>query len=329
MKRRTFTLAAAGAVGWFSTPWLPVGSPPSFGSIEHVFLSMPLVAAPLALLLLRELVEPPERPVRLYRAAMRIQPVAALMVLASFLIAKGHLAGVLILGWLVMSLLIAMGGARLARRSKRPRRANPTLIAAHVFLPVGAVWLLFSRLGVRPLHYSALTVLLAALHFHFSGFTLQVLVAATGRALRDSASRLRTAHRWIAIGTIAGIPLIAAGNALSSPGVKVVGVAPMVLAVSGIAATTAIVALRSSSPIVRGLLLVSACSIATGMAVAGVYGAGEFAGQAWIGIPTMVKIHGFLDALGFTVCGLAAHLQTRPSLRVAVTPASLLASRAE
>ena len=42
------TSGGLGAVVWLAAPWLPVGSPPSFGSIEHVFVFLPLVAAPLA-----------------------------------------------------------------------------------------------------------------------------------------------------------------------------------------------------------------------------------------------------------------------------------------
>ena len=45
------------------------------------------------------------------------------------------------------------------------------------------------------------------------------------------------------------------------------------------------------------------------MVIAGIYGVGELMGSGWIGIPRMVKIHGLFNALGFTLCGLIAHLQ--------------------
>jgi hypothetical protein len=44
------------------------------------------------------------------------------------------------------------------------------------------------------------------------------------------------------------------------------------------------------------------------MGLAGVYGIGELTGADWIGIPRMVAIHGLLNALGFTWCGLLGHL---------------------
>lgn len=295
--------ASVGGGAWLAAPWLPVGSPPSFGSIEHVFVFLPLVAMPLALLLLSTLLQPGR-----YGVAQWMQPAAALMVLASFFVPKGALAAGLTVGWSILAVTVGISGVRSVRRGAS---ASASLVAAHLFLPVGAVWLLLSRLGVGPRSFSALTVFLAAVHFHFSGFTLQILIAATGRQLRDTASRLRVAYRCMAIGAIAGIPLIAAGNALPSLALKLVGVASMVLSVVGLAATSAVVAFASPSRVAKGLLLVSALSVAVAMVVAGIYGAGELAGRGWIGIPRMVKVHGLLNALGFTFCGLGAHLQAR------------------
>ena len=50
--------ASVGAFAWLVAPYVPVGAPPTFGSIEHVFTFLPLVAAPLALILLSTMVEP-------------------------------------------------------------------------------------------------------------------------------------------------------------------------------------------------------------------------------------------------------------------------------
>src|SRR5688500_11291665 len=83
--REGVTCAVMGAVLWLVGPFVPVGSPPSLGSLEHVFLFMPLVAAPLALLLLSVLLESgADSGAGSHRSARRAQPVAAAMVLASF-----------------------------------------------------------------------------------------------------------------------------------------------------------------------------------------------------------------------------------------------------
>jgi hypothetical protein len=320
-RRWSFTSSGLGTVGWLAAPWLPVGSPPSFGSIEHVFAFLPLVAVPLALVLLSTLLQPEGSSMPLsHRVAQRTQPAAALMVLASFFVAKGALAGGLTAVWLIMTVMVAVAGIRRVKSATSANLSNVSLLACYLFLPVGAAWLLLSRLGVGPQNFSALTVFLAALHFHFSGFTLQILIAATGRQLQRSASRLGGVHRCVAIGAIAGIPLIAAGNAFGSPLVKFVGVASMVLSTIALAGTSTAVAFESRSRSARRLLLVSAASIATAMAVAGVYGVGELTGSGWIGIPRMVQIHGLVNALGFTLCGLIAHLQLalpRPSAMMA------------
>jgi hypothetical protein len=307
-QRWGFMSAGIGAVVWTAAPWLPLGTPPSFASLEHLFLFFPLFAAPLAIVLLSTM----ERStLPLYRVALRIQPAAALTLLVSFFIAKGALAGVLTAGWLVVALAIGVAGSGLVKRRSAAARSDVSLLAAHFFLPVGAVWLLLSRLGVEPLHFSPRTVLLAALHFHFSGFTLQILIAATGRQLQAAAWRLRAMHRCAAIGAIAGIPLIAAGNALSLPALKMAGVAAMVFSSFALAIASTAVAREARSPMVTGLLCISAGSITGGMVIAGIYGVGELLGAGWIGIPRMVQVHGLLNALGFTLCGLGAHLHMR------------------
>jgi len=302
--------SALGAVAWLAVPWAPVGSPPPFGSIEHVFLFLPLVAAPLALLLVTLLLAEAGASSILHAASRLAQPVAAAMVLAAFLVAKGAGGGALTAGWLLMAGLVAAGGIRAVKLGNGANLSTVSLLAAHLFLPLGAVWLLLSRHGVRPRGFSDLTVFLAALHFHFSGFTLQILIAATGRLVRSERSRLGALHRVLALGAIAGIPLIAAGSALPSPVLKLVGVAFMVLSAIALAATSTSVALELRSRAARRLLLVASTSLAAGMVVAGVYGVGEVTGGG-IGIPRMVQIHGLLNALGFTLCGLSAHLHLR------------------
>ena len=305
--------AALGAVLWLAAPFVPVGSPPAFASLEHVFAFMPLVAAPLALLLLSALLEPAgSSGLPCHRAAQRAQPAAAAMAVASFFVEKGPLAGGLTAAWLAVALLVAVGGAPRARPRAGAHLSGVSLLAAHLFFPVGAAWLLLSRLGVGPRNLAPLTVFLAALHFHFSGFTLQVLIAATGRRLSGRRPWLAALHRCLAAGAIAGILLIAAGNILPSPHLKLLGVAGMVLSTIALAVTSAAVALAGRQRAARGLLLVSAASLFGGMALAAVYGAGELTGIPAIGVPRMVATHGLMNALGFTLCGLLGHRRLLP-----------------
>ncbi len=307
------TSAVLGMVLWLTGPFVPIGAPPSFGSIEHTFVFVPLVAAPLALLLLSVLVVPDNQSIAsVYGVAQRTQPVAAAMVLASFFMVKGTIAGVLAAGWLVVTVLIALGGGRRAAQVRAAGHlSNVSLLAAHVFLPVGAVWLLLSRLGIAPRNLTALTVFLAALHFHFSGFTLQVLIGATGLRLPRRGAWMAALHRGLTVGAVAGIPMIAAGNILRFPVLKFLGVSAMVLSTLALAIVSMAVASNVRGRTPRFLVLVSAVSIAAAMALAGVYGVGELIGSYWIGIPRMAAIHGLLNALGFTLCGLLGYLHLR------------------
>ena len=121
----------------------------------------------------------------------------------------GLVAGALALGGLLMAGLVAVAGAwRSVPLQARAPGASLNLLAARCFLPIGAIWLLLSRLGIAPRDFSALTVFLAALHFHFSGFTLQILSAATGLRLPQDCPRLSALQRAVASGIVLGLPLI-------------------------------------------------------------------------------------------------------------------------
>src|SRR5687768_15867908 len=104
--KRSVLSALVGALVWVVTPWLPVGAPPGFASLEHVFLFWPLVAAPLAFALSAMMLEPSRARLPLYCVARRAQPAASAMVLASFLVEKGPLAGALASAWLALALVV-------------------------------------------------------------------------------------------------------------------------------------------------------------------------------------------------------------------------------
>ncbi|HZY04957.1 MAG TPA: YndJ family transporter [Anaeromyxobacteraceae bacterium] len=298
--------AALGAALWLAAPFAPWGSPPAWLSLEHLFAFLPLVAAPLALQLLAELLEEGTSGPPLHRLARRAQPAAAALALASLFMAPGVPAAALAASWLAVALLVAVGGVPRVPRGGA-HLSSASLLAAHLFLPVGAAWLLLSRLGVGPRSLAPTTVFLAALHFHFSGFTLQLLAAATGRRLPDRRPWLARLHRGLAAAAIAGIPLIAAGNLLPSRPLKLLGVAAMVLSALALAVTSAAVALEARQRAARALLLASAASLLAGMVLAGLYGAAELAGHVLLGVPAMAATHGLINALGFTLCGLLGH----------------------
>ena len=292
--------ALLGAFAWLLAPFLSQDGTLVFGSIEHAFASMPLMAAPFALSLLSGLAKAEGRSEQdRDRWAQKLQPWAALLVLGSFLLPKGPLAAALTAGWLVMSLLLAS--------TARAPTTNPSLFAARLLLLIGAGWLLASRLGLGPPGLAQLKVFLGALHFHFSGFVLQLFFAATARRLKGTGTRLRVVHQALALLAIAALILIAAGNISGAPVVRSAGVGLMVLSTFGLGTTMTTVASAQTSGTPRRLLLSSCCSLAGAMVLAGIYGIGELRGIVAIELPEMVRWHGLVNALGFALCGLVAH----------------------
>jgi len=54
------------------------------------------------------------------------------------------------------------------------------------------------------------------------------------------------------------------------------------------------------------LTLVASLSLVSAMALGAVYAVGEFTGNRWLDIPTMIRTHGAFNAFGFAACGIAA-----------------------
>lgn len=279
--------AAFGATIWLL---LPAIGPP-FGSLEHTFLTFPLIAAPLALQLLKKIVPRDFAPPLVLRA----QPVAAALLAASFVMERGAISGLLAAPWLLLSVLSGIGGIR-AQRAAGCFGANLEGLSfrvAHVFPVIGAIWLLLSRFGLAPRGFQAGYVFLAAVHFHFRGFALQILLGATGRRIDRSRK-----HRASVIAAIAALPLIAAGRGFDQQLLVSAGVASVITATLVLALEFCALGRQ------HRWFAIPAAAIAAGMFQAGMYGLGELLGQSWISLESMAQLHAPINALGFVTCGL-------------------------
>jgi hypothetical protein len=230
-------------------------------------------------------------------AARRLQPWAALAVVASFLVRRGMVAAVLVGPWLLVTLLVALHGARHLRRHAR-KAAEIALAAGCLMLPVGGGWLVLSRRGAAPLGFEEPLILLTAVHFHYAAFATLVLTGLAGRAAGES--RL---FRRIAAGAVAGPPLLAAGITLS-PVLEIVAAATLVLALTALAGLTLVRIVPRLGGVAGLLLTISSASILGGMALALAYAIGELTGIGLISLGRMARIHGPLNALGFVLGGL-------------------------
>lgn len=266
----------------------------ALGPMEILFLLAPLAVVPLAL---RLAARPGEAATRALAAARRLQPWAALAVVASFLVRRGPAAAALAFPWLLVTLMVALHGWQCLRRNAW-RPAELAIDAGCLMLPVGGGWLVLSRLGVAAFGFEEPIVLLTAVHFHYAAFATLVLAGLAGRGPAEG--RL---YRLIVGGAIAGPPLLATGITLS-PLLEVVAATGLALALSGLAVLTLVRIVPRLSGAARLLLAASSISLLGGMACALAYALGEFMGIGLISLGQMARIHGPLNALGFALCGL-------------------------
>ena len=259
-----------------------------------------LVAVPLVLRAL-----PPSRPgpARAWAVAVLLQPPAALLLAATSAIAAGGWALAGALPWIGVTALLALYGvARVWTRRGGPAWAL-AVDAGLVFVAVGGGWTALHRLGVRPIGFSPVIVLLTAVHFHFAGLLLPVATGLAGARTRGWMAR---AAAW---GVIIGVPLTAVGITATQRALPpwIEASAVIVTVVGGWMA--ALLHLRLAArggvrPVVRALWMVAGLSLAAGMTLALLYGVRVYRPVPLLTIPWMQAVHGSLNALGFGVAAM-------------------------
>jgi hypothetical protein len=299
--------ALAGALIWMALIVLPPSELFRVELIEKLLLLGPLVIVPLGLSLA---VTPDshERHAALYRVAVLGQPFAAVLAVCSYLLPQGVWAALLACPWLVVTGLVALFGlARLL--SGRAMRAEEICVdAGLIYVSVGGVWLVISRLGYQPLGFGDTIILLTAVHFHYTGFAAPLLAGLAGRyALAGSSRWTQRIFAATSFCIIAGTPLVAAGITFSVPAV---GLAGAIVVSTGLWLLAALNLLRVVPALVSRtaqlLLIVSSVASAMAMALACAYAYSLVVKRLIINIPHMAMTHGIMNALGFSLCGLLA-----------------------
>src|ERR1044071_3907312 len=138
--------AAGGVIVWLVTLLLTTSDSAPVELIHKVLFFAMLVIVPLALSVVQD-------GSSLYKLIVLVQPVAALLTVASFFFDKGILSATLASSWLIVKLLVAFYGlARLS--SHRFKHVEELSIDAGLFyLTVAGTWLVIYRLGVQPFGY--------------------------------------------------------------------------------------------------------------------------------------------------------------------------------
>ena len=265
------------------------------------------------------------------RAASRLVPLGSALGLASFATAPGSASASLASGWLVATLAVALcGAARLARRGPAPIE-ELAIDAGHLYLPVGAIWLVASRAGVPLLGFHEPVVLYTAAHFHFAGFAAPVVAGLVGRDLalrrapsdRAAAVASRLTVRSYTVTTLIvllGVPLVAAGitltHALELPSAVLLGLG--MLGTMAWLARAGLARLRRGDGAgallsVAGLALVLSMSLVVVFAATG--SATRGADAPLVPYETMAAVHGSANALAFAGCAMLAFTWRPPALR--------------
>jgi hypothetical protein len=184
---------------------------------------------------------------------------------------------------------------RLVREESRTA-AVPTLVLLVPlgFLIVGIAWLMFDRLGIRPIGFPTLIVLLTAVHFHVAGFFLTL----AGLIVLRARPSLAVAAAVLAVSV--GAPL----TAFAFLGVASVGwIGALLVAVGGIG--IGLGQIRSASRVAAGTaragLLVGGATLLVTMPLAAAYATGTTFGIPVLDVPAMAGVHGALNVLAFAI----------------------------
>jgi len=300
--------ALGGVVVWLITLLLTTSDSEQTELIHKVVFWAVLVIVPLGL----SVVAPDERrESALYKLVVLVQPVAALLTIASFFFEKGVLSAVLASAWLVLNVLIALLGL-LRLTSRRFHRIEELSIAAGLlYLPVAGAWLVVYRLGIQPFGYGEMIILLTAVHFHFAGFATPIIAGMSGRVLagRNYPHRVLTA---VVLAIVAAMPLVAAGITFS-PWIGFVGALLLTTGVVLLAVlTVGWVRPAINSVAWRILLLIGAIASCVALVLACLYAYSLATHTLILTIPTMALTHGLLNAFGFVTCSLVAWSQIAP-----------------
>lgn len=238
---------------------------------------------------------------RLVGIAVLAHPLAAVCAVVSLSMDPGRDAGLWSAGWMAFAIFCACMG--LARLFSPGALRDPSVLcgaAALLYLPVGAGWLVMSRMGLRPLDFDPMIVSLTAVHFHFAAFAAPIL-----------ASRAILAHRS-RVTSIAGLaiviaqPIVAAGIT-ASPALALAGAILLALALVALSIVTLWRVQRTfQNRGARVLLCASALVPFLSMPLAVLWSYGDATGARALGLERMIDLHGIANAFGLALGGLFA-----------------------
>lgn len=273
--------------------------------ISRILLLALLVIVPLGWQLMEQ-VEENGRFAPYYSPFTLLAGLAGIAGLVSLLMPVGVTAGFLAIGWVIVASCMALFGM-LQAVSRGWQQSLPKLCldVALVYLLVGSLWFVASRLGLSFLGFLEPIVLLTAVHFHYAGFATAILTGFAGLKLQEVGKR-PFLYDVGASGALLAVPLTAVGI-LASPIVEIAAVVILVISLYtlGYVIITQ-VAPHLQSKLSRWLLCGSWGFLMVTMLLAVGYAIGEFTSVVQLSVPQMAQFHGWANSLGFAACGMVA-----------------------
>ena len=289
-------MAAAGGATWLV---LLAGVILSFSQLtifDLLFLLAPWVVVPLALSLVPKQASSLSEVSRLV-ARYLLLPGAALTT-ASFFVKDGPAAGTLVCLWLLVAVALALDGLERLIRGRLHSFPEFCFAFGEGYALVGALWLLASRVGLRPFAFREPIVLLTAIHFHYAGLMASILAGLTASSMRNPLS-LRIALSCAVVG-----PGLLGLAFLAGPKLKLAAVGLMVIGECAIVSATFRIGLAEARGMGGRMLLVGGACVIVGMALAAIWALGEYPLHAFVKLEQMARYHGVLNSVGFGLCSL-------------------------
>src|SRR5215216_1981131 len=135
--------AAVGFVAWLLLLLTTTADSAPIELVHKVVFFAILIIVPLGLSLVAPTTQDP-----IYKLSVLIQPIAALLTIASFFLDKGVPSAALSSSWLILTGLVALHGVtRLITRGSLFPLAESSIDAGLMYLPVAGAWLVVYRLG--------------------------------------------------------------------------------------------------------------------------------------------------------------------------------------
>ncbi|MDM5248041.1 YndJ family protein [Lysinibacillus sp. G4S2] len=208
---------------------------------------------------------------------------------------EGWIAIILALIYVVYTAFIALQGVKRFLQRGFTNMAEISIDVGLIYIFIGGLWF-FAFIANIDTGFSSLITWLTAIHFHYSACLLAISIGLFGRIHKS---------RWynaVVVILLTGPLLVALGITFSTM-LEIVSVTLYIVAIYSLF----FLALKTKLPRGQGLLLrISYGSLCITILWSFMYAFGHVIGNAYVGIPEMLKFHGVINGVFFGSMGVLA-----------------------